>query len=394
MLDKQTIATIQSTIPLLAETGPALTAHFYQRMFQHNPELKEIFNMSNQRNGDQREALFNAICAYATHIEDLPALLPAVERIAQKHASFNIQPEQYQIVGTHLLATLDEMFNPGQAVLDAWGKAYQVLADVFIQRESDIYQQSAAQEGGWRGTRPFRIVSKQVQSSVITSFILEPVDGGPVAVFRPGQYLALYLRSASFANQEIRQYSLTHAPHARHYRIAVKRETQGTVSGYLHDVSREGDVIELAAPHGDFFLDLHPATPVALISAGVGQTPMLSMLDSLKQQQHQADIFWLHACENAQAHAFADEVADIATDLPQLQRYVWYRDTPADPTVSALTGLMVLKDIPVTLPVNDLHCYVCGPVAFMQFAIRQLLELGIPRSQIHYESFGPHKMIE
>lgn len=112
MLDAQTIATVKATIPLLVETGPKLTAHFYDRMFTHNPELKEIFNMSNQRNGDQREALFNAIAAYASNIENLPALLPAVEKIAQKHTSFQIQPEQYNIVGGHLLATLDEMFSP------------------------------------------------------------------------------------------------------------------------------------------------------------------------------------------------------------------------------------------------------------------------------------------
>lgn len=80
MLDAQTIATVKATIPLLVETGPKLTAHFYDRMFTHNPELKEIFNMSNQRNGDQREALFNAIAAYASNIENPPALLPAVEK--------------------------------------------------------------------------------------------------------------------------------------------------------------------------------------------------------------------------------------------------------------------------------------------------------------------------
>ncbi len=122
MLDAQTIATVKATIPLLVETGPKLTAHFYDRMFAHNPELKEIFNMSNQRNGDQREALFNAIAAYASNIDNLPALLPAVEKIAQKHTSFQIKPEQYNIVGSHLLATLDEMFSPGQEVLDAWVK--------------------------------------------------------------------------------------------------------------------------------------------------------------------------------------------------------------------------------------------------------------------------------
>lgn len=152
MLDAQTIATVKATIPLLVETGPKLTAHFYDRMFTHNPELKEIFNMSNQRNGDQREALFNAIAAYASNIENLSALLPAVEKIAQKHTSFQIKPEQYNIVGEHLLATLDEMFSPGQEVLDAWGKAYGVLANVFINREAEIYNENASKAGGWEGT--------------------------------------------------------------------------------------------------------------------------------------------------------------------------------------------------------------------------------------------------
>ncbi|MBX9331835.1 NO-inducible flavohemoprotein, partial [Serratia marcescens] len=172
MLDSQTIATVKSTIPLLAATGPKLTAHFYDRMFAHNPELKDIFNMSNQRNGDQRQALFDAICAYAANIENLAALLPAVERIAQKHTSFNIQPDQYNIVGGHLLATLDEMFSPGQEVLDAWGKAYGVLSNVFIQREEQIYQQSETDNGGWRDLRAFRILKKQPQSDVICSFVL------------------------------------------------------------------------------------------------------------------------------------------------------------------------------------------------------------------------------
>ncbi|AVT59852.1 NO-inducible flavohemoprotein [Pectobacterium versatile] len=396
MLDNQTIAIVKSTIPLLAETGPKLTAHFYDRMFTHNPELKDIFNMSNQRNGDQREALFNAICAYATNIENLAALLPAVERIAQKHASFNIQADQYQIVGNHLLATLDELFSPGQEVLDAWGKAYGVLANVFIQREGDIYRSTEAKNGGWSGVRPFRIVNKQPQSSVITSFTLEPTDGQPIADFQPGQYLAVYIKHDSFANQEIRQYSLTHAPNGKSYRIAVKREAQGTVSGYLHDTAREGDIIHLAAPHGDFFLDIPTGTPVALISGGVGQTPMLGMLHTLKQQDHQAKVLWLHAAENGTAHAFADEIEQTGQSLPQFQHHIWYRepqqaDRPGEDYHHS--GLMQLASLKEELTTPDMHYYLCGPVVFMQFIAQQLLAMGIPAEQLHYECFGPHKVV-
>ncbi|MGL5533747.1 MAG: globin domain-containing protein, partial [Plesiomonas shigelloides] len=172
MLDPNIIATIKATAPAVAATGPALTAHFYDRMFAHNPELQNIFNMAHQSSGRQREALFNAIVAYANNIDNLAALLPAVEKIAQKHASFNIQPAQYQIVGEHLLATIRELLNPGQEVLDAWGAAYQLLADIFIQRESAIYAERATAQGGWHGTRTFRISRKHPESDVITSLVL------------------------------------------------------------------------------------------------------------------------------------------------------------------------------------------------------------------------------
>ncbi|WP_226790002.1 NO-inducible flavohemoprotein [Rahnella sikkimica] len=396
MLDAQTIATVKSTLPLLAATGPKLTAHFYDRMFAHNPELKDIFNMSNQRNGDQRQALFDAICAYAANLENLAALLPAVERIAQKHTSFIIQPEQYNIVGEHLLATLDEMFSPGQEVLDAWGKAYGVLAGVFIHREAEIYKESAGKTGGWSGTREFRIVEKQPQSELITSFLLEPADGKPVADFQPGQYLAVYIRDVSLENQEIRQYSLTQAPNGKTYRIAVKREGQGAVSNFLHNFALPGDIIHLAAPRGDFFMDVSETTPVALISAGVGQTPMLGMLNTLAQRGHKAPVQWLHAAENGAVHAFAGEVKSAQAHLPLLESHVWYNqpqesDLPGEDY--QYQGFMDLSKVSDKISNPAMHFYLCGPVGFMQFAAKQLLALGIAEANIHYECFGPHKVI-
>lgn len=396
MLDSQTIAVVKSTIPLLAATGPKLTAHFYDRMFEHNPELKHIFNMSNQSNGDQREALFNAICAYAINIENLATVLPVVERIAQKHTSLNIQPEHYAIVGHHLIHTLDEMFSPGQEVLDAWGKAYGVLADVFIQRESQIYQQGETSTGGWRTLRRFRIIKKERQSEVICSFVLAPEDGGQVLDFKPGQYLGIYIDDERLEYQEIRQYSLTAAPNGKTYRIAVKREEQGTVSNYLHHQLNEGDSLRIAPPRGDFFLDISPDTPVALISAGVGQTPMLSMLNTLQRQQHAASVHWLHAAENGRVHAFADEVNCIAENMSNLSRHVWYREPNTQDIRGEdyhSQGLMDLSSHQWLVTDPNRHYYFCGPLPFMQFVGRQLLAQGVAAERIHYECFGPHKVI-
>lgn len=396
MLDAQTIAVVKSTIPLLAATGTKLTAHFYDRMFSHNPELKEIFNMSNQRNGDQREALFNAICAYATNIENLAVLLPAVEKIAQKHTSFQIKPDQYDIVGGHLLATLDEMFSPGQEVLDAWGKAYGVLAGVFINREAEIYQDNAAKNGGWEGTRAFRIVAKEPQSALITSFEFAPVDGKPVADYQPGQYIGVWLKPEGFPHQEIRQYSLTRKPDGKTYRIAVKREDLGQVSSWLHNHAQVGDEVHLAAPAGDFFMEVNAQTPVTLISAGVGQTPMLAMLDTLAKNAHYAQVNWFHAAEHSDVHAFADEVNHLGEQLPRFERHVWYRNPGESCRTQAKfdsEGLMDLLALESKISAPEMKFYLCGPVSFMRFAAEQLVKLGVGQERINYECFGPHKVM-
>ena len=157
MLTTAHIAVVKSTIPLLEAGGPAITDHFYQRMFAHNPELKNIFNMSNQKTGRQKTALFEAILAYAKNIDNLAVLKHAVERITQKHTSFYIQPEHYKIVGLHLIETLRELL-PEQfteEVETAWTAAYGVLATIFINREEELYSEREASYGGWRGKRAF-----------------------------------------------------------------------------------------------------------------------------------------------------------------------------------------------------------------------------------------------
>lgn len=400
MISQKTIDTVKATAPVIAAAGPMVTRHFYHRMFQYNPELKDIFNMSNQRDREnntpssQQEALFNAICAYANNIDNLAALLPAVEKIAQKHTSFLITAEQYDIVGTHLLATIDELLSPGQEVLDAWAEAYGVLAHIFIDREEEIYQENDQKEGGWRGTRAFIVADKQSESDGITRFTFKPVDGGQVATYRPGQYLSLYLNAESLEFQEIRQYSLCAAPKNDHYCISVKREDKGTVSNYLHDQIQIGDTVMLAPPAGDFFLDVTPDTPVTLISAGVGLTPMLAMLESLTD--HKASVNWLHATENKAQHAYQSHVRDLVSQHPQLHAVTWYNhplttDLPAEDY--DYQGLMDLSKIQSQLQMPNMQFYFCGPVGFMQSIAQQLLALGIPSEHMHYECFGPNKIL-
>jgi nitric oxide dioxygenase len=390
MLTDKHITIIKSTIPLLENAGTAITAHFYQRMFTHNPELQDIFNMSNQHTGRQQVALFEAIAAYAKNIENLSALTSAVERIAHKHTSFNIQAEHYQIVGLHLIETLRELAPEAftAEVEEAWVAAYQFLAQIFIKREDELYQEKASTKGGWTGARKFVVIDKTSESSLVKSFTFQPVDEDAVIGYLPGQYLGIEVLPTGADYKEIRQYSLSNKPNGKTYRISVKREINtvpGIVSNYLHDSVEVGDEINLYAPAGDFHF-VERNTPIALISAGVGITPMQAILETVAEQSHKNTVHYLHACENSEQHSFAQRTSELIKNN-QWKKAIWYRDE-ASGEADIHQGFMDFTS--VDLPLEDGNFYLCGPIPFMQFAKEKLLGLGVAESRVHYEVFGPH----
>lgn len=393
MLTQEHITIIKSTIPLLESAGATLTQHFYQRMFSHNPELKHIFNMTHQKTGRQSVALFEAIAAYAKHIDNLSALTSAVERIAHKHTSFNIQPAHYQIVGHHLLETLRELAPQAftQQVEEAWTAAYFFLAQVFIDREGALYLERKHAIGGWQDGRSFIVQAKRVESEYVTSFILVPADKGAVLDYSPGQYIGIEVTPDGSDYREIRQYSLSQDSNGRDYRISVKREgvgsdNQGLVSNYLHDKVKVGDPVKLYAPAGDFFY-VERNRPVVLISAGVGATPMQAILNFLAHN-NKADLTYLYACNSAKEHTFALETEALVRQHGWTQ-HLWYRD---EPTQKTHHGEMQLNS--VSLPIQDGDFYLCGPLGFMQHVVKQLFELGVEQERIHYEVFGPHAQLD
>ena len=141
MLSQKTIDIVKSTVPVLKEHGLEITKTFYKTMFANNPEVKEMFNMDNQKSGSQPKALAMTILAAAQNIDNLEVLLPAVKKIGQVHVNTNVKPEHYPIVGQNLLIAIKEVLGDAATdeVLSAWGEAYGVIAQVFIDVEKDIY---------------------------------------------------------------------------------------------------------------------------------------------------------------------------------------------------------------------------------------------------------------
>ena len=397
MLSEQTIAIVKATAPVVAANAEAITRRFYQLMFSGNPEVKAYFNQAHQT-GTQQRALAGSICAYAANIDNLGALGDAVELITQKHCSLMIQPEHYPIVGKHLLVAIKDVL--GEAVTDevrdAWAEAYGVLAQVLIDREKQIYENQASAPGGWNGYRPFVVDRKVRESDIVTSFYLRPQDGGPLPTFTPGQYVTVKVDHPTTPTSP-RNYSLSDRPGLGHYRISVKREPgapPGLVSNYLHDQVREGDVVNLGPPCGEFTLDPTAANgrPIVLVSGGVGLTPILSMLKTLAHHRVDTPIYFVHGARNGTTHALADEVKQIASERPNIRAHVRYSEPDPDDVVAGRCDDVGMLDAELVRQIvrdSDAEFYFCGPKPFMSGLYCGLVEWGVPAERLHFEFFGP-----
>ncbi len=401
MLTEQTRAVVKQTIPILRENGEALTRHFYQRMFAHDPQVKAFFNPAHQHAGTQQKALAAAVLAYAEHIDDPTALADAIDLIAHKHASLGVQPEHYPIVGKHLLGSIKDLLGDAATdeVIAAWGEAYNLLADVCIQREAELYTEHETRHG-WIGFRKFRIDRIVEQSDVIRSFYLKPVDGRPLAPFAPGQYITVRFATPD-GDTTMRNYSLFAAPRPDYYRISVKREPAphdeapaGFVSNVLHHELTQGDEIEVGPPSGNFTLDLDQPTnrPLVLLSGGVGITPLLAMLHAAVSEQPDRQIIFIHGALNSTTHAHREEVAEVAAKHNQVNVHVRYSEPAAGDLPEGRcdsTGFIDADLIRSMLPEGDGAFYFCGPKPFMVAVQKAMDELAIPEGQRHFEFFGP-----
>jgi ferredoxin-NADP reductase len=224
------------------------------------------------------------------------------------------------------------------------------------------------------------------ESASIMSIYLTTPDGRPLPAPRAGQYLTLRVAGAG-EPPPVRSYSLSGGPDAATYRISVKREDHGLVSGYLHSQLRPHVLVEVAAPRGEFVL-ADESNPVLLVSAGVGVTPVLAMLHQLAAAPSPRDIWWIHTARDSHQDAFADEARELLSSLPRAHEHVFYTAPDTEPPPPIVTGRptrAALADL--GLPA-DASAYVCGPSGFMADLTTTLTALGVRPDRVHTELFG------
>ena len=380
MLSTQSLPLIEATLPLVGERIQAIAKNFYARMFAAHPELFDgLFSRSNQKNGSQQQALAGSIAVFATYLVNNPDTTPEamLSRIAHKHVSLDIQPEQYDVVYKYLFeAIADELSDVITAeIAGAWTEVYWLMAHALIKLEKGLYAGAAND----KPLAPWTVIGKDAAGTDALTFTLEPADDTPVSPALPGQYVSVTVGMPDGIRQ-VRQYSLA-AGTATTRVFTTKLDADGEVSPALHRDVQIGDTLILSNPCGDITLT-EGDTPLILASAGIGCTPSASILRSLVESDSKREVIVLHAESTLERWALRDQMNEDVALLEAAELELWL-EIPSD---GAHEGFMSLDG--VTIPENA-SVYLCGPLPFMRSLRSQALKSGVPAERIHYEIFGP-----
>ena len=390
MLSPASLTTVRETLPAVAAAVPEITTVFYGKLFADHPGLlSDLFNRGNQATGAQQQALAGSIARFATLVVNNPGEDPGpiLARIAHKHASLGVTADQYEIVHAYLFAAIADVLGSAVTpeVAAAWDELYWLMAHTLIGIENGLYREAGLEPGpSWQ---PWEVLARHEETADVVSFVLRPSGTGPTPAFQPGQYVSVAVTLPDGARQ-IRQYSLSSAPRQAR-RITVKRVRDGRgpdgeVSNWLHANVGVGDVLALSHPYGNVVVDTGDA-PLLLVSAGIGATPVISILKHLVMTSSTRQVTVVHADRSLLDHPLRQELHHSIRDLPNARAYVWYEHAhPGWPTKRHGWADLSEVDLP-----DNLQVYVCGPVPFIESIRQQLLDRQVPATSIRYEIFGP-----
>lgn len=344
-------------------------------MFKAHPELLNMFNQTNQKRGMQSSALAQAVMAAAVNIDNLSVIKPVIMPVAYKHCALQVYAEHYPIVGENLLKAIQDVtgLEENDPVIQAWAKAYGVIADVFIQIEKEIYDQMM-----WIGFKPCKITNIKQESEDIKSFTVE-TEEYDFSEFTPGQYITVDVSSDKLPYRAKRHYSIV-SGEKNHLTFGVKRdvttEHEGEVSTILHDEIKEGDMINLAAPVGGFVLE-NTTEPQLFLGSGIGVTPLVAMYEAASAKG--LDTQMVQVAENEQHLPFKDNFNSIASHHDNAKLYTHLKDKQ---------GYIGAEELQVFLA-NKPEIYICGGTKFLQSMIEALKSLNYDMDRVHYETFIP-----
>ncbi|MBD8868771.1 globin domain-containing protein [Nocardioides donggukensis] len=399
MLSQTSHEIVEATLPVVGENVAEIAQRFYAHLFAEHPQLLDgVFNRGNQADGSQQQALAGSVAAFADALVNRPDRLPdhLLSRVAHKHASLGVTPDQYLVVHDHLMWAVGDVL--GEAVTHevaaAWSEVYWLMANMLINKERGLYEAvDLAPDTIWS---TWRVCERIPETDDVVTLVVEPVGDEKFMASLPGQYVTVRASMPDGVRQP-RQYSLTRADDGRQRRFCVKRlhghdaegRPDGEMSNLLHDRVAVGDELELSAPFGDVVLE-YTDRPVVFATAGIGVAPMAGMLSHLAQGRARRKVRFWHADDSVATFPLREQVIADLAELPDATLTTWYLDPPVGGSGEGAgethTGYLDVGE--VDLPA-DAEYYLCGPLAFLKLVRADLVERGVPPRDIQYEVFGP-----
>jgi ferredoxin-NADP reductase/MOSC domain-containing protein YiiM len=279
------------------------------------------------------------------------------------------------------------------ALSKGWQGSFQAMLQQDLSSKTTVGNPGLAYEEqapAWPGFRQMRVANINKESDSVTSFVLAPIDGQSLPVYQAGQFVVLRLHLDPEKPPALRSYSLSDLPGADHFRISVKSELNGIGSSFLCNRTQLGDLLDVSAPRGSF--TLRPSqSPLVLLSAGVGATPVMSMLHSLAAERSQREIWWIYGARNRVDHPFAEESRSLLKQISRGRGYIVYSrpaaidQVGADFDAAGHIDAALLERIGVS---RNSDFYLCGPSSFLQNMRDGLRTWGVLAENVHTEIFG------
>lgn len=374
--------TVKATLPVIGENIGDIAKTFYAGMFAENPDLlANTFNRENQKSGAQQKALAASVATFATMLvnPDGPDAVDMLSRIAHKHVSLGITPDQYEIVYHYLFAAIGKVLGDAVTpeVAEAWTEVYWLMAHVLIDAEKDLYATADVTPGDV--FRDAVLVARRDLSDRVTEFTFEVPDApGAFTATKAGQYTSLGVTMGDGARQ-LRQYSLVNWDD-KGFTIAVQRD--GEVSSTLLDSTAVGDRVDATLPAGDLVLGDSDTTPVVLVSSGIGSTPMVGMLSALVAGAGARDITVIHSDVSEESYAQREVTKGLLDALDTqgstVRRHRSYTGAGERVRLADL-------DIPA-----GADWYLCGGNGFLQDIRAQIEASALEPAGVHFELFSPN----
>ena len=460
MLTSSHLTSLRSTLPLVAAAADDIATDFYARLFAERPDLlRDQFNRGDQAVGRQPRELARTIVALADDVVGTqvgsgrrgsgqvgagqrgsgqrgsgqrstatareaaagtavapwssPAPAPwatraaareITSRLAQRHAALHVERSEYDVFERHLEAAFASALGAvwTEEARAAWTAVFRQTRDELITAVEALYAAAEQQvDDDWREAlvTEYRVVAEDVVALTLVS-----ADSEALPPYRAGQFASIQIRLPDGARQ-IRQYSLRGGSDEQ-WRISARvlagegAVPDGEVSTHLRDHVAAGDIVSVSPPIGSLTIDELDDAPLVLVSAGIGCTPVLGMLDHLARTEPNRAVTVLHFERTPERHAHRDELEALVASMPNARLRVSYTGG----SLSALTALGApLSEVsldgvgaylePIDLDVAWLtaahRVFLCGPVPFMAIARAALIEHGVPANRVHYFVFGP-----